>query len=133
MSRKLLAALAITMALAEPVAAELRGTPDGPPTFTAPEIMIITRNAALSTLIQENPWLVRQLLNALATVEPAAPTDRPAQRTDDQGVGGAARDVLDPRANPDLDRLQRASPEAALDLFQLLKQAATRKTQTPAK
>jgi len=55
MSRKRLAAL-------------LRGTPDGAPFFTAVEVAVITRNAVLSALIQDNPWAVRRVLDALAAI-----------------------------------------------------------------
>ena len=55
MSRKRLAAL-------------LRGTPEGAPVFTAVEIAVITRNAVLSALIQDNPWAVRRVLDALAAI-----------------------------------------------------------------
>ena len=52
MSRKYLAALAIALALlSEPAAAELRGSPEGPPVFTAAEVAVITRNAVLAALI----------------------------------------------------------------------------------
>jgi len=55
MSRKRLAAL-------------LRGTPEGAPVFTAVEVAVITRNAVLSALIQDNPWAVRRVLDALAAI-----------------------------------------------------------------
>ena len=52
MSRKYLAALAIALALlSEPAAAELRGSPEGPPVFSAAEVAVITRNAVLAALI----------------------------------------------------------------------------------
>ena len=55
MSRKRLAAL-------------LHGTPEGAPVFTAVEVAVITRNAVLSALIQDNPWAVRRALDALAAI-----------------------------------------------------------------
>ena len=66
MSRKhLAAALAIALAaLSEPAAAELRGTPEEPPVFTAAEVAVISRNAVLAALIQDNPWVVRRVLDA---------------------------------------------------------------------
>ena len=93
MSRKRLAAL-------------LRGTPEGAPVFTAVEIAVITRNAVLSALIQDNPWAVRRVLDALAAIS----TTRIMQAR--RRERGACR-----CANPDLDQLQRVSPEALLDLF----------------
>src|SRR5262249_62217443 len=71
MSRKHLAALAIALALlSEPAAAELRGTPEEPPVFTAAEVAVITRNAILAALIQDNPWVVRRGVRPLGPVRP---------------------------------------------------------------
>jgi hypothetical protein len=125
--------MAIALMLSDPAAAELRGTPEAAPVFTAAEAAVIARNAALSALIQDNPRVVRQLLDALAAVKPDTPADGETRRTDDKRSPGGGSEILDPRANPDIDRLQRSSPEAVLDLFQLLKQAGARKTQGPSK
>jgi hypothetical protein len=128
MPRRHLAALLIALAaLSEPVAAELRGSPEEPPVFTAAEVAIIARNAVLSSLVQDNPWLVRHLLDALATAARVnAAANPPPGGGAKVGPGAAAPDTgkIDPRANPDLDELQRTSPEGALDLFRILKQAA---------
>ena len=114
MSRKHLAALAIALALlSEPVAAELRGSPEGPPVFTAAEVAVITRNAVLSALIQDNPWAVRRVLDALAAVS-TTPSNGSKRAV---GSAAPADATIDPLANPDLDQLQRVSPEALLDLF----------------
>ena len=135
MSRKhLAAALAIALAaLSEPAAAELRGTPEEPPVFTAAEVAVISRNAVLAALIQDNPWAVRRVLDALASV-------RTTPDNASKGAVGSAAPAdatLDPVANPDLDQLRRVSPEALLDLFRLLKEAekgsAAAKPQTPIK
>ena len=140
MSRKHLAALLIALAtLSDPAAAELRGAPEGPPVFTAAEVAVIARNAVLTTLVQDNPWAVRRLLDAMAAIETAAVATSPAASAPGKagaGAGGVAPDgnaALDPRANPDLDQLQRTSPEAVLDLFKLLKQASPAKPQAPPK
>src|SRR5215813_15005798 len=106
MSRKHLAALVIALAaLSEPAAAELRGSPEGPPVFSAAEVAAITRNAVLSALIQDNPWAVRRVLDALAAV---STTPNNASK---RAVGSAAPAdaTIDPLANPDLDKLQRVS------------------------
>ena len=113
--------------------AELRGSPEGPPIFTAAEVAAITRNAVLSALIQDNPWAVRRVLDALASVRTTP------DNASEGAVGSAAPAdaTLDPLANPDLDQLRRVSPEALLDLFKLLKEAekgsAAAKPQTPVK
>ena len=134
MSRKHLAALVIALAaLSEPAVAELRGSPEGPPVFTAAEVTVITRNAVLVALIQDNPWAVRRVLDALAAVSttPNSGSKRPV------GSAAPADATIDPLANPDLDQLQRVSPEALLDLFRLLKEAQPgsggAKPQTPVK
>ena len=138
MSRKHLAALLIALAtLSDPAAAELRGAPEGAPVFTATEVAVIARNAVLTTLVQDNPWAVRRLLDAMAAIETAAAAGNPAPSEPGKvgaGAGGLAPDAnvaLDPQTNPDLDQLQRTSPEAVLDLFKLLKQASPAKPQTP--
>jgi hypothetical protein len=49
--------------------------------------------------------------------------DQPAERSHSVNPPSPPADTSDPGSNRDLDRPQRASPEAANDLFQLLKQA----------
>jgi len=134
MSRKHLAALVIALAaLSEPAVAELRGSPEGPPVFTAAEVAVITRNAVLAALIQDNPWAVRRVLDALAAV--STTPNNGSKRV--VGSAAPADATIDPLANPDLDQLQRVSPEALLDLFRLLKEAQPgsggAKPQTPVK
>jgi hypothetical protein len=131
MSRNHLMVLAVAIAMiAEPAHAELQGVPKSAPEFTSDEMVIISRNAVLSGIVKEDPWVVRNLLDAIDhgddqarasnnVVEPPLPPSQPP-------------DSFDPNENPDVERLQRASPEAVHDLFQLLKQAAEKK-QTPAK
>jgi hypothetical protein len=137
MSRKHLAALMIALAvLSEPAAAELRGTPEGPPVFTAAEVAIITRNAVLAVLIQDNPWAVRRVLDAMAAIDASAGNKPPSDEGDKGDASGGKSDPgasFDPRTNPDLDQLQRTSPEAVLDLFRILKQATPAKPSTPQK
>ena len=112
---------------------ELRGSPEGPRVFTAAEVTVITRNAALAALIQDNPWAVRRVLDALAAVSttPNTGSKRPV------GSAAPADATIDPLANPDLDQLQHVSPGALLDLFRLLKEAQPgsggAKPQTPVK
>jgi hypothetical protein len=132
MSRKHLAALALAMAvISGPGGAELRGAPEGSPLFTPAEVAVIARNAALINALQEHPWTVRHLLDALAAVEAGANASSSAPRG--ENARGAARrspgeaPSLDPQANPDLDQLQRSSPEAVLDLFEILKKAQAAK------
>ena len=109
MLRRHLAAFAIAFAaLTDPVNAELRGAPEGPPTFTASEVAVIARNRALAGLVQDNPWVVRRVLDEWAKLNTGA-------------------------ADPDLDALERASPEGLLDLLKILKEAEKPKQQSTSK
>ena len=84
------------------------------PPFTATEMATIQRNEMLKQVLPADPWLVRQILDDIAR----------------QGREAfAPPDGIDPFRNPDL----RSSPEAAYDLFQLLKKAASDKQARPAK
>lgn len=89
------------------------------PRFTLTEEVIIARNDALDALMKVDPWSVRKIIDAMA-----AARQRPSQSQERQrDVGERRNDAvrIDPGRNPDLDVFQRASPEAAYDLFQLLK------------
>ncbi len=101
--------------------------------FTIAEEAIIERNESLRMVYEKDPTLVRRVLDALAKrpaskekqrdlIAKSAPTEQePTSR--DPAVLVAP---IDPGSNPDLAIYQRASPEAAHDLFQLLKRAASR-------
>lgn len=134
MSRHHLAALLVALtALADPAAAELRAIPEAPPVFSATETAVVARNAILSGLIQNDPWAVRRLLDSMAAIAAGtAPYGLPRSGAQPEGAPNAGIS-LDPKTDPDLDRLQRSSPEAVLDLFQLLKQAGEKKPPPPAK
>jgi hypothetical protein len=101
------------------------------PRFTLAEEGIIARNAALIALLPLDPSGVRTILDALATAEePRAASRRLAPPTKTHrdilgGVGDGTPIRIDPARNPDLGLLfQRASPEAAYDLSQILKRVA---------
>jgi len=104
-------ALMILLTLSAGAQADLKGAAN-PPTFTHEEIEIIRRNAALSAVVAEDPWLVRQFLDGLFA-------NRRGVDSDKEKPPGPASE------NPDLDGLERASPEALHDLIQRLKQAAS--------
>jgi hypothetical protein len=100
----------------------------GAPRFTFAEEVIIARNDALVALLPVDPWGVRGILDALALAkqEPDAPKSAPrlGKNRDIRGGGSPPDGVVPPDAasNPDLNLLfQRSSPEAAYDLFQILK------------
>lgn len=102
--------------------------------FTLSEEVIIARNDALTALLPLDPDGVRKILDALEAARRAPGQERPGT----PGMPGPSRDVLggavgetiriDPARNPDLNQLlQRASPEAAYDLFQILKRVGSGK------
>jgi hypothetical protein len=110
--------LAIGIATALPCGGALAQA-DG--SFTAQEQTIIARNAALSELVGRDPQLVRRVLDAIASAE----TMRAAPSLDlSDGKPGGGGQTPDPPHNPDLQQLERVSPEAALDLFQRIKRAS---------
>lgn len=91
--------------------ADLRATTEKP-VFSAKELTIIERNAALAGVVEEDPWLVRRVLDAL----------------DEDRAGGGHPGKPDGNTaspNPDLEGMGRSSAEAAHDLLQLLKQAGS--------
>jgi hypothetical protein len=114
------------LAVVGPARAQLRGSTDAPPEFSAADRAVIARNKLLASIVEEEPRLVRRALDALAAVdEVQTRTDlRPGSPRADQGRPGRSPEKSD---NPDLDRLERSSPEAMNDLFQLLKQAGARR------
>lgn len=131
MSRQHFIALVLALAIyGDPVLADLRGLPDGAPVFSAAEQQIIARNVALATLVGSDPWTVRRFLDVLAARSAADTRDAPVA-----GLAPGAKPAVPARpgkatpgkgsANPDVDDLERSSPEAVHDLFQRLKQAGT--------
>ena len=93
--------------------------------FTLSEEAIIARNDALIALLTLDPDGVRKILDALEATRPAPGQQRrgtPGTFRDIPGGPGGQTMRIDPSRNPDLNQLlQRASPDAAYDLFQILK------------
>jgi hypothetical protein len=126
------ATMALTIGLATtPASAQLAIAPEQP-AFTPYDQSIIARNSLLRDAVASDPWLVRRTLDGLYKGMPesrsALPTPAPSAR--DMSL---APPRLDPSSNPDLVPLDRASPEAANDLFQLLKKVGAGSPTTPAK
>jgi hypothetical protein len=117
----LLASLAIARATVHGAAQET-------PRFTLAEETIIARNEALSALLATNPRGVRRIIDAMAAAKQSRSGKVKGRKRD---VGeprtGAGAVQIDPLRNPDLVIFQRASPEAAYDLFQLLKRVGNGK------
>jgi hypothetical protein len=99
--------------------------------FTLSEEVIIARNDALTALLPIDPDGVRRILDALEAVKRAPDGGRtPPPQTFRDVLGGPGGETLriDPARNPDLNQLlQRGSPEAAYDLFQILKRVGSGK------
>lgn len=119
------AALLVACALLQPAFA-------GPRPFTIAEEAVIERNEALRSVYERDPALVRRALNAMKAPNRNKGKQRDVFGPGTPGIPGGPTPVppgeaIDPGANPDLAIFQRGSPEAAHDLFQLLKKAAGRK------
>lgn len=113
MLRRELAAIVLVTLLADPAFADLQGASSTPPAFTQDETAVIERNEALSEIARSDPQLVRKLFDTLKQGRPD--NTLPTGPSDGES------------ANPDFGQMRRTSPEAAHDLFQLLKRAGERK------
>lgn len=112
----MIALLGYLLASADPAAAELTMVPVND--FTEAEREVVARNASLRVIVDNDPATVRAFLDGLKAAEEA---ERAAGSPDSSDR--SAEDDRD--ANPDIKRLERASPEAAHDLLQLIKKAGT--------
>jgi hypothetical protein len=120
MSNRILAVLALALALtSDPALADLRHN-GPPPVFSASEREIIGRNAALAALVGSDPWLVRRVLDAIDLAGASR------SGVDEKCRPGHCEQPPDPASNPDLEYLGRSSPEAAHDLFLLIKRASNK-------
>lgn len=125
----------IRLAILTLACAMVQSASAAPRPFTIAEEAIIDRNEALRSVYETDPALVRRVLDALK----ARGRNKDKQRdvfggprvpgAPDPGRQGPMQPgaEIDPATNPDLAILQRGSPEAAHDLFQLLKKASGRK------
>jgi hypothetical protein len=113
--RTLLAAVAL---LALPPLAHAGPVADQP-TFSEQDHAVIQRNAALRKIVGRDPWVVRKALDTIAAAAQA-----PERSTQSMARNTVVRGPKPkPGPNPDLDSLERSSPEAAYDLYKLIKQA----------
>jgi hypothetical protein len=114
--------LALTCALpAAPSAAQ------GP--FSPTEQVFILRNEALEDLARVDPAGARRVIDLMAAVREAGPAPPPSARRrrlaeEDEAL---ERRLFDPARNPDLQIFLRGSPEAAHELFQIIKRAGSAK------
>jgi hypothetical protein len=118
------ACLSIATAVLMFASAAAHGETQRAPRFTLAEESIIARNDMLSALLAVDPMGVRKIVDALVASKQRPSSKQKRGRTVDKPPSGDGVVVIDPARNPDLIVFQRASPEAAYDLFQLLKQVA---------
>ena len=108
------ALLVLSLGLPTSGRAELVLTTDAP-AFSAHDRQTIERNEMLRAALGREPWLVFKVLRELRDTD----RTRDVLLSRDPGVD---RD-FDAELDPDLEQFQRVSPEAAHDLFLLLKKA----------
>lgn len=88
--------------------------------FSNVEMSIINRNQTLRNLARTNPKAARQVLDLMQRNQIGS------RSVTSSGVGSLqSRDG--PASDPDFDELERSNPEAARDLFLLIKRVATEK------
>lgn len=113
------AVLALTLGLGGTAAADIEADPPQP-AFTAADRATIARNASLREAAARDPWVVYRVLRAIDTGVPAAGSPREESPAPDSKPPA---DGFDSARDPDLGNLQRVAPEAAHDLFMLIKKA----------
>jgi hypothetical protein len=107
--------------LAAQAGAQTREINEPGPQFSSTDLVVISRNKTLKSLLKADPQVVRHALDTIARVQTSYET-----RTTDQPGSSRKRSPKQQEADPDLAELERSAPEAAHDLFQLIKQAATK-------
>lgn len=112
-----------------------------PMEFTARERSLIARNETLRATAERNPALARRAMRAMAASRDGSRSmvtgTRELRAEQRQGSPQAGkpprrRNGFDANRDPDMNQYQRSSPEAAHDLFQLLKRASDGSTRKPA-
>ncbi len=109
--------------------------------FTPRERALIARNESLRAAAAKDPALARRAMRAMNASQAGSRSYVSGTRElrSDNGRGPSQvgrpprkRNGFDPRRDPDMNQYQRSSPEAAHDLFQLLKRASDGSTRKPA-
>jgi hypothetical protein len=119
--------IALISCLTNPALADLQGAP-ATPVFSQEEVALINSNETLLKASQSDPWLVRRLLDVVERTDRAGAGAKPS---DDSERPSPPPSDVDQQPDPDTDEMERTSPEAAHDLFQLLKQAGPKKPNKP--
>ncbi|WP_454620431.1 hypothetical protein [Bradyrhizobium cenepequi] len=110
-------AVAMIVGFACPVRADLAPAP-ALPQFSKTDLTRIERNATLRELYLYNPWLTYRVLRAI---------DEAVETRRDLGPSQSpppASPPFDEKRDPDLGEFQRVAPEAAVDLFAMIKKAS---------
>ena len=110
-------AVALIVGFASPVRADLASDP-ALPQFSKADLALIERNATLRSLYVYNPWLTYRVLR---TIDEAGGMRREALSGQ---APPPASPPFDEKRDPDLGEFQRVAPEAAVDLFALIKKAS---------
>lgn len=119
-----LISMALGVALG-PASADVVGRPGAAPTFDSTDAGLLKENPSLAEIVRDNPHLGRLILDrALAAEGDAAAR---VMLGDDTAPTLTDEEQALVKANPLLERGMRSSPEAALDLLRLIKQAADKK------
>jgi hypothetical protein len=120
--------LAVLLILALPVGSAIAQPPSSSaPAFSAQEQAVIRRNSALNDLLPRDPVLVRKVLDAIAFANTGG------ARSNDGSKPRKPERPPNPKSNPDLESFGRASPEAAHDLFLLIKKAGQKRQSSNSK
>lgn|GEM_PF-6486274 len=110
-------AVALIIGLARPARADMSAE-SPPPQFSQTDVAVIERNATLRELYRYNPWLTYRVLRTI-DAEAKTRSDMPVEPRDLPEPG-----PFDEKKDPDLGTFQKNAPEAAADLFALIKRAS---------
>ena len=123
-SRRVVLAAALALFLPGRAAADLTGHQEGRAALAGKsDDVLIATNPELERLARGDPALLREVLGRLRA--PAASYTRSLMQARSEPETPAESAVL--AENPDLAELYRESPEAALDLLRLIREAAKKK------
>jgi len=110
-------AVALIFGFAGTARAELAADPPLPQ-FSKADIALIERNVTLRELYLYNPWLTYRVLRTMDAESATKKDMNPDQQHPSASV------PFDEKRDPDLGEFQRVAPEAAVDLFAMIKKAS---------
>ena len=122
-ARRAAFAAALAVLLSHGAAADLVGAPETRPAIAGKsDEALIEANPVLERLGRKSPALLREVLERLRTPAPEPSYRRSLEQAQPKPATQTETAVL--ADNPDLSALYRESPEAALDLLRLIREAA---------